>query len=293
VNRIPTPDEYLDQATRVLDWSALSPWITAVEARAGIPVSISLYKMILLERWFELAGAELDDACHGRAAFRRFLGAPLHGPVAEVWMHRQFAPKLAVAAEEISQLVTAVELLLADRGLPVNPGAWHEAAARGDPGPIEGIQTTVFEPGKLSAIAEDAETAGRLARPAQDAAATENTETDLKPEPRTLASAVLVWPWGATTLIDRTLKIGRDPAYSTFARQLWADPRISRRHAEIEPAADALLLRDLGSSNGTYIGDDLLPARSSIRITSDIQLRFGTDLAVKLVFLPARSSAPT
>jgi len=292
VNKPLTPDDYLDQATRVLDWSALAPWISAVETRAGIPVSISLYKMILLERWFQLAGADLDDACHGRAAFRRFLGAPLHGPVAEVWMHRQFAPKLAIAAEEITQLVTAVELLLADRGLPINPKAWEDSNAGSDPGPIEGIQTTVFEPGKLSAIAADAETAGRFARGSQIGSAAEDTETDLKPEPRTLATAVLIWPWGATTLIDRPLKIGRDPAYSTFARQLWADPRISRRHAEIEPQPDGLLLRDLGSSNGTYIDDELLPARSSILITSDIQLRFGTDLAVKLVFLPVRSATP-
>ena len=76
------PDQFLDRAAPLLDWSALGPWIGAVETRLGMPVSIALFKMMLLERWFQLSGAELDDACHGRAAFRRFLGAPLHGPVA-------------------------------------------------------------------------------------------------------------------------------------------------------------------------------------------------------------------
>lgn len=282
-----SPDDYLAQATRLLDWSALSAWIDAVETKAGMPVSISLYKMMLLERWFQLAGADLDDACHGRAAFRRFLGAPLHGPVAEVWMHRQFAPKLAQAAAEIGQLIGAIELMLADRGLPVS-AASKDLEANASPGAIEGIQTAVFEPGKLSAIAADAESAGRFARPVQG----DDGGSELVPAARPQASAVLIWPWGATTLIDRTLKIGRDPAYSTFARQLWADPRISRRHAEIEPAGSGLLLRDLGSSNGTYIGDELVPARESTHISGDTQLRFGTDLAVKLVFLPAGSSVP-
>jgi len=289
VSEAAAPDEFLDRAMPLLEWSAMAPWVAAVESRLGMPVSIALFKMTLLERWFQLSGAELDDACHGRAAFRRFLGAPLHGPVAEVWMFRQFKPKLAAADHEVGRLITAVELLLADRGLSPPTCAWTGSETASVNAPNEGIRTTVFEPGRLSAMAADAETAAGIVAPAQGgelaAPAAAGAQT-------AVASAMLIWPWGAGTPIDRVLKVGRDPEFSPFARQLWADPRISRQHAELEPAADGIVLRDLGSSNGTYIGDKPLAYCDSVLLRGDVQLQFGTNLAVKLVFLPPKPVAP-
>jgi hypothetical protein len=289
VSESATPEQFLDQAVPLLDWGSLAPWIGAVESRLGMPVSIALFKMILLERWFQLSGAELDDACHGQAGFRRFLGAPLHGPVAEVWMFRQFKPKLSAAEREVGRLITAVESCLSERGLAPPACAWTGSRSGEVTGPNENVRTTVLEPGRLSAIATAAEAAGSGQTPHAAAsfapAGTGPGSVD--------ALAVLIWPWGACTPIDRMLRIGRDPEFSPFARQLWADPRISRRHAEIEPRAEGIVLRDLGSSNGTYLGDKLLPNRGSSLLGSDVQLRFGTNLAVKLVYLPPRPSELT
>jgi hypothetical protein len=272
----------------LLDWSSLAPWIGAVESRLGMPVSIALFKMLLLERWFQLSGAELDDACHSQVAFRRFLGAPLHGPVAEVWMFRQFKPKLAAAEQEVGRLITAVEMLLGERGLAPPVCAWTGARTEAVIAPNEGVRTTVFEPGRLRSMADDAEAAalGQAAQ-ARDTSAPAGTGPG-----SVEAVAMLIWPWGASTPIDRVLKIGRDPEYSPFARQLWADPRISRRHAEIEPAAAGIVLRDMGSSNGTYVGDRPLPHGGSALLGDDVQLRFGFNLAVKLVFLPPKPREP-
>ena len=94
----------------------------------------------------------------------------------------------------------------------------------------------------------------------------------------------MVWPWAARTPIDRRICIGRDPEFSPFARQLWADPRISRRHAELAPEAGAVIVRDLGSSNGTYIGETPIPYGGSVRLAANAEVRFGTSLAVRLVF---------
>jgi hypothetical protein len=105
-------------------------------------------------------------------------------------------------------------------------------------------------------------------------------------------AALLIWPWGACTPIDRVLRIGRDPEFSPFARQLWADQRISRRHAEIEPGTAGIDVRDLGSSNGTYVGERLLGRGGSAQLRDDAQLQFGAHLAVKLVFLPPKPAAP-
>ena len=283
------PDQFLDRATPLLDWSALAPWIAAVESRVGMPVSIALFKMLLLERWFQLSGAELDDACHGRAAFRRFLGAPLHGPVAEVWMFRQFRPKLAAGEREVGRLITAVEARLAELGLPPPSSAWTGSETPQVTAPNEGVRTTVFEPGRLSAMAADAEAArfGSTGSALLSNARIESGAVAME------ATALLVWPWGAVTPIDRVIRIGRDPEFSPFARQLWADPRISRRHAEIAPSGEGIVVRDLGASNGTYVGDTPIAHASSVLLGDDAHLRFGTNLLVKLVFLPPRPFTST
>ena len=282
------PDAFLDRATPLLDWSSLAPWIGAVESRLGMPVSIALFKMILLERWFQLSSAELDDSCHSQAAFRRFLGAPLHGPVAEVWIFRQFKPKLAAAEQEVGRLITAVEMRLIERGLAPPTCAWTGYRSDEVIAPNEGVRTTLFEPGRLSSMAADAEAAafGQMLQ-ARDSRAPVGTGPG-----SVEAIAMLIWPWGACTPIDRVLGIGRDPEFSPFARQLWADPRISRRHAEVDPGSAGIVVRDMGSSNGTYLGDTPLPHGGSALLGDDVQLRFGSNLAVKLIFLPPKPRDP-
>ena len=42
---------------------------------------------------------------------------------------------------------------------------------------------------------------------------------------------------------------------SAGADVVLADPTVSRLHAELELAADGIWLRDLGSTNGTFVGD--------------------------------------
>jgi hypothetical protein len=275
------PDLFLDRALPVLDWRRLAPWVDAVETRLGMPVSIALFKMTLLERWYQLSSPELDDACHGRAAFRRFLAAPLHGPVAEVWMYRQFKPKLSGAETEIGALISAMEAMLVESGLPVPTCAWTGAETATVTEPNEYVRTTVFEPGRLSALAAEAEWAERALR-----AAAGGEPQALPGVPSDKATAVLLWPWGASTAVDRILRIGRDPEFSPFARQLWADGRISRRHAELAPRGASVVLRDLGSSNGTYLGKRPIDPGGAVVLSDDARLLFGTSLAVKLVFFP-------
>src|SRR4051794_15712885 len=51
------------------------------------------------------------------------------------------------------------------------------------------------------------------------------------------------------------------------------DPHVSRRHAEICRTADGVILRDLGSRNGTLVG------RIAVKeafLTSGVELRLGT-----------------
>ncbi|HNR35604.1 MAG TPA: FHA domain-containing protein [Candidatus Hydrogenedentes bacterium] len=51
--------------------------------------------------------------------------------------------------------------------------------------------------------------------------------------------------------IDDTVVIGRNPSSSIYLE----DPQVSRRHATIERTPNGTFLRDLGSGNGTYVGN--------------------------------------
>jgi pSer/pThr/pTyr-binding forkhead associated (FHA) protein len=72
-----------------------------------------------------------------------------------------------------------------------------------------------------------------------------------------------------------TTRIGRDPADGIFLD----DVTVSRHHAEVEVGDDRLTLRDLGSTNGTYVngrrseqaelssGDELIIGRFHLMVT--------------------------
>ncbi len=51
------------------------------------------------------------------------------------------------------------------------------------------------------------------------------------------------------SLADGSTKVGRDPDDGIFLD----DVTVSRHHAEFEADGDTLLVRDLGSTNGTYV----------------------------------------
>src|SRR4051812_21588916 len=68
-------------------------------------------------------------------------------------------------------------------------------------------------------------------------------------------------------LPDALTLVGRE------SRQLpLTDNTVSRRHAELVPGDDGWILRDLGSSNGTYI--------NGLRITNRYTLKLGDQIRV-------------
>lgn len=57
---------------------------------------------------------------------------------------------------------------------------------------------------------------------------------------------------GTEVPVARPMIIGRDAQTDIVL----ADPSVSRRHAQVEPAPDGLRLKDLGSGNGVWIGTE-------------------------------------
>ena len=54
-----------------------------------------------------------------------------------------------------------------------------------------------------------------------------------------------------------------------------AHPTVSRRHARLRVAGEALQLEDLGSTNGTKVGDQALKAGEPVALHAGIKLRLG------------------
>lgn len=92
---------------------------------------------------------------------------------------------------------------------------------------------------------------------ALDVGAGEVAET-VTHDDRGVRGATLTLPNGvAVELGSRTWVVGRHPGCDVVL----ADPRISRRHAEVRPVVGGYELVDLGSSNGTRVGDEEIERR--------------------------------
>lgn len=68
--------------------------------------------------------------------------------------------------------------------------------------------------------------------------------------------------------------VGREPASSVWLEE----SGVSRRHARIVLGSDGCMLEDLGSKNGTTVGD--LPVTGAVRLSDGDGIRFGPVLAV-------------
>ena len=94
----------------------------------------------------------------------------------------------------------------------------------------------------------------------------------------------IVWGPREVSLADGENLVGRDPAAAIPVE----DPRVSRHHARIVVAGGIARLEDLGSKNGTFLGER--------RIASSEPLSDGDEIRVgpaRLVFRRFRSFGPT
>jgi DNA-binding SARP family transcriptional activator len=110
--------------------------------------------------------------------------------------------------------------------------------------------------------------------------------TTMTHDDRGVRGATLTLPNGVSIeLGSRTLVLGRHPDCEVVL----SDPKVSRRHAELRPLRDGYELVDLGSSNGTRVGDAEITRH---RLADGDRIRIGSsELRVLVpVTVPASSS---
>ncbi len=107
----------------------------------------------------------------------------------------------------------------------------------------------------------------------------------VEPETRSGNTAFLVkWVSGRVTIDEGEHVLGRDPDVEIFLNS----PGVSRRHARITVAAGRATIEDLGSKNGTFVGERRLEGPSALH--DGDRVRLGSQL---LVFRRAGAAAPT
>ena len=96
----------------------------------------------------------------------------------------------------------------------------------------------------------------------------------------------LLWTDGRVGLIDGDHVLGRDPDLELF----FDSPGVSRRHAVIRVDGDEATVEDLGSKNGTFVGNRRLDP--SARLADGDVIRIGP-VALTFKVLRARGSTHT
>ena len=81
-----------------------------------------------------------------------------------------------------------------------------------------------------------------------------------RPEHRGGVSFSIKWVSGRMTLDEGEHVLGRDPDVEIYLDA----PKVSRRHAVIKIAGTRATIEDLGSKNGTFVGDQRVDASRSI-----------------------------
>lgn len=93
---------------------------------------------------------------------------------------------------------------------------------------------------------------------------------DVSARPGTPARFRLVWVEGQMPLPDGEYTIGRDPDVELF----FDSPSVSRRHAIIRIKGCDAAVEDLGSKNGTFVGDSRIDGATPL--SPDNTIRIGS-----------------
>lgn len=95
------------------------------------------------------------------------------------------------------------------------------------------------------------------------------------------APCALMFPWGRVPVAGQ-LGVGRDAGFSPISGRLDAFPTVSRRHAVVGAAQGQWTVRDLGSTNGTYVNGTRLAEGETRAIQNGDQIGFSQGLQVKV-----------
>ena len=94
-------------------------------------------------------------------------------------------------------------------------------------------------------------------------------------------TCALLFPWGRTPVAGQ-LAIGREAGFSPISQHLDAYTTVSRQHAVVGLVQGNWTVRDLGSTNGTYVNGAQLAGGETRNIGNGDQVGFSRGLQVQV-----------
>jgi hypothetical protein len=304
-----TGENFLARVNALVDWAALAPAMESLSSQTGVKLPLSAVKIALLKYWYALTDSVTEFTVLDRLSFRSFVGFAGDGSSADVEILNELREGSWTSLPDLQAVVDAAEEQLRGQGFTVRPGSMAEASmipcTEGSLATYTTSDTLIAQPGEFERMTEAkvarAHAHGRT--PTGPQAFSESPRVAMKSDsvadetPVTKVTkgeqvqnervwAQVEWPWGERSDLINSLQIGRDYAFSPFARELTPYTHVSRRHAELLVHGDSVWIKDLGSRNGTFVNNDEVPTGQAFLIDSDAIVRFGPLLAVSVKLLP-------
>ena len=92
--------------------------------------------------------------------------------------------------------------------------------------------------------------------------------------------------------IEQPLTIGNSLHAGQFANVALSDDEVSRLHAELDPRPEGVWIRDLGSTNGTFVNEEQIVARQPLTLHTGDRVRVGrTTFTLELPEVPTHTSS--
>lgn len=142
---------FLEDIVKTFDWSAFASLLSNINGETrgapGYPPLV-MFKIVLLQQWYNLSDPGAEEAVRDRLSFRRFCGIPLDAETPDhssIWRFRQTIDKLGLAAK----LLAEVNRQLDARKLIIRKGTLVDAtiiAAAVAPPPYEEGQVNERDP---------------------------------------------------------------------------------------------------------------------------------------------------
>jgi hypothetical protein len=93
---------------------------------------------------------------------------------------------------------------------------------------------------------------------------------------------VLMFSWGPMVVGVDEVYVGRDPEIGEFARRIDRFDTVSRRHAVLWRRTNLIFVRDLASTNGTFVNERRLAPHVAHQLHAGDVVRFGVDLRARV-----------
>ena len=120
---------FLEDLTKTIKWSAFEVLFARINAHPrgapGYP-PLTIFRIVLLQQWYNLSDPQAEEAVRDRMSFRRFCGIPLDAETPDhssIWRFRQTIEKLGLSETLLAQ----VDRQLDARGLIVKRGTLVDA----------------------------------------------------------------------------------------------------------------------------------------------------------------------